>query len=65
LPFRGRREDEHSRNMGVFKEFITYIAKSDIVLQNHLTTSPGNVNKFHNFCIFIPTTLMTNDFMLD
>ena len=63
LPFRGRREDEQSMNKGVFKEFITHIAKSDIVLQNRLTTSPGNINKFHNFCIFIPTTPITNDFI--
>ncbi|CAB4042939.1 zinc finger MYM-type 1-like [Paramuricea clavata] len=46
LPFRGRREDEQSMNKGVFKEFITHIAKSDIVLQNHLTTSPAFWMKF-------------------
>ena len=53
LPFRGGHEDEQAMKKGVFKEFIDHIAKSDETLQNHLTTSPGNFNKFHRhkFCI--------------
>ena len=53
LPFRGRYEDEQAMKKGVFKEFIDHIAKSDETLQNHLTTSPVNFNKFHRhkFCI--------------
>lgn len=65
LPFRGRHEDEQSMNKGVFKELIAHIAKSDTILQNHLTTSPGNVNIFHNFCIFLYDINYSYNFMLD
>lgn len=51
LSFRRRCEDEKSMNKGLFKEFITHIAKSYVVLQNH-SSSPGNIIKFHNFFKF-------------